>query len=147
VLVERAQNIVGVFWSSDEPTHVDTPQFIEHPQIKKRVSLKALVKVLSTPTLERANSGQLQALKAKKPKSAGESIQFVEDLVDQSFVEPPPLKRKFSEIESDDRSVSANSDITPDPSIDVKMEYDEETSNAALILNDVSKRRVPSPLA
>jgi hypothetical protein len=89
----------------------------------------------------------LQALKAKKPQSAGESIQFVEDLVEQSHAETIPLKRKFEELDYE-RSTSAasnNSEITNDPTVDIKMEYDEETSNAALILNDVSKRRVTSP--
>jgi len=46
VLVERAQAIVGVFYSSEEPKHTDTQQFIHH-QPRKKVSLKTIAILLS----------------------------------------------------------------------------------------------------
>jgi hypothetical protein len=46
VLVERAQAIVGVFCSSEEPKQVDTQQFIHHHP-RKKVSLKTIAILLS----------------------------------------------------------------------------------------------------
>lgn len=50
VVVERCKEIVNVFLSSEETHQVDVQQFINHPA-KKRISLKTLAKVLSTPRL------------------------------------------------------------------------------------------------
>jgi hypothetical protein len=90
-------------------------------------------------------------LKHRKPKSAGESIQVVENIVNEHQavdLNPSPLKRRIDEIERDlpvlkvktERSVSMGSSLseTTSTSINVKMEVDEETSKAASILNGVS---------
>jgi hypothetical protein len=50
VVVERCKSIVDVFWSSRETEPADCQQFIEHAEVKKKVSLKTLAKVLSTCT-------------------------------------------------------------------------------------------------
>ena len=51
VVVERCRSIVDVFWSSKETKPADCQQFIEHAEMKKKVSLKTLAKVLSTSTV------------------------------------------------------------------------------------------------
>jgi len=50
VVVERCRSIVDVFWSSKETEPANCQQFIEHAEVKKKVSLKTLAKVLSTRT-------------------------------------------------------------------------------------------------
>jgi hypothetical protein len=106
-------------------------------------------------------TGHFSALKARKPKSACESIQVVETIVAENQavdLNPSPLKRRFSEVESDlmiprikkERSPSSEStfsDTTSTSVSHVKMEVDEETSKAASILKGVSMdaRNVPSP--
>jgi hypothetical protein len=100
-------------------------------------------------------------LKHRKPASAGESIQVVEEIVAESAmvdVTPSPRKRRFEEVESQsfvkvktERSMSSGSNLSGTTNISslgyVKMEIDppntvdEETSNAASILNGVSMDR------
>lgn len=150
VVVERCRSIVDVFWSSKEAKPADCQQFIEHAEVKKKISLKTLAKVLS----------RLQSLKAKK--TAEESIQVVEEIVNtETAVEselPSPRKRRFEEIDNNqlvpvksERSMSSGSSLSPTTNSssvgNVKMEdeptntVDEETSNAASILNGVSMDR------
>ena|SRR5271167_13015 len=106
-------------------------------------------------------AGHFSALKHKKPASAGESIQVVEEIVAESAmvdVTPSPRKRRFDEVDSQsfvkvktERSMSSGSNLsgtTNSSSLGyVKMEIDppntvdEETSNAASILNGVSMDR------
>lgn len=50
VVVERCRSIVDVFWSSKETKPANCQQFIEHAEVKKKVSLKTLAKVLSIHT-------------------------------------------------------------------------------------------------
>jgi hypothetical protein len=97
-------------------------------------------------------------LKAKKPQSAGESISMVESLVAESAVDiTEPVngrKRRFEDISDDpvvkvktERSLSngSNHSSTTNGS-EMKVDtntVDEETSNAASILNGVSMDRRP----
>jgi len=151
VVVEQFKSVVGVFGSPDaEPANKQ--QFIDHAKIKRRISLKTLAKVL------------VQLSAKPKSQSAGEAMQMVEALVQQVHEEPTnemdipnPRKRRFEEIESDnvevksERSMSSGSSLsgtTNNSSVDpVKMEFeptntvDEETSNAASILNGVALDR------
>jgi len=147
VVVDRLQSLVGVAFGSPENESVDAPQFIDHADIKRRISLKTLAKVLV----------QLSS-KQNKPQSAGESLQLVEELVDVESTNesdvPNSRKRRFEEIDNDhevksERSMSSGSSLsgtTNNSSVDnVKMEFeptasqvDEETSNAASILNGVA---------
>lgn len=103
-------------------------------------------------------SGHFSALKHRKPESADESIQVVKDIVAESVmvdVTPSPRKRRFEEVNTNhfvkvktERSMSSGSSFsgtTNSSSVGyVKMEIDppntvdEETSNAASILNGVS---------
>jgi len=150
VVVERCRSIVDVFWSSKETKPANCQQFIEHAEVKKKVSLKTLAKVLS----------RLSALKARK--TAAESIQVVEEIVNtETAVEqlpPSPRKRRFEEIDNNglvpvksERSMSAGSNSSRSTNTasmgNVKMEdepthsVDEETSNAASILNGVAMDR------
>ena len=108
--------------------------------------------------------GKLSALKAKKPRSAGESFQLVEEIVDTEHADdfdPSPLKRRFEEVDTDfvqvkvktERSMSSGSSFSGSTNASslptVKMELDpphavdEETSKAASILNGVAKDRRP----
>jgi hypothetical protein len=161
VVVERCRSIVDVFWSSKETKPADCQQFIEHAEMKKKVSLKTLAKVLSNFHFTcLAYLGRLSALKAKK--TAAESIQVVEEIVNtETAVEtdlPSPRKRRFEEIDNppmvpikSERSMSSGSSLsgtTNNSSVrNIKMEdeptntVDEETSNAASILNGVSMDR------
>ena len=107
-----------------------------------------------------AYSGRLSALKARK--TAAESIQVVEEIVNtETAVEqlpPSPRKRRFEEIDNNglvpvksERSMSAGSNSSRSTNYasmgNVKMEdepthsVDEETSNAASILNGVAMDR------
>ena len=104
-------------------------------------------------------------MKAKKFQSAGESIQVVEEIVDTenaNEVSPiTPRKRRFDEIDSSplvkvksERSMSPSSVLArSNNSSAIKMEFDppsavdEETSNAASILNGVSMDRRPVSLS
>ena len=117
--------------------------------MKRKISLKTLAKVLT----------RLQSLKAKR--TAEESIQVVEEIVNtETAVEsefPSPRKRRFEEVDNQpvlvksERSMSSGSSLsgtTNSTSVgNIKMEVDppntvdEETSNAASILNGVSMDR------
>jgi len=168
VVVEVGKSIVGVFGANEEVEEPQNPQFIEHAKIiKHRVSLKTLAKVLGTPTLITGLTvGKLAVMQAKT-HSAEESIKMVEDLVDRcdgdNTIEPiPPVnprKRRFEEIDNDtvvnvktERSMSSELGCSASSHSSlsngrVKMEYestntiDEETTNAASILNDVAMNR------
>jgi hypothetical protein len=177
--VERATEIVDIIWASchsspSEPKH--STDFIENarPVTKKKISLKTIALVVSTyPDLTSAiqefllTIEQLQALKNKAPRSAEDSIQMVQELVDtEAPIEPEiPRKRKHEEVSGKDEmfrgkvkterswsSGSGRSSGTSATSMStytsgVKMEadgnhpVDEETSKAASILNGVSMDR------
>jgi hypothetical protein len=106
--------------------------------------------------------GQLSGLKARKPQSAEQSIQMVESLVAESAVDPMESnnanlnvnmkKRRFEEINDDnhvkvktERSLSGDSNISATTNgSEMKVEpVDEETTNAASILNGVSMDHRP----
>ena len=165
VVVERCKSIVDVFWSEEKPQPADCQQFIEHAPMRKKVSLKTLAKVLSNnPRIQMylISLGHFSTLKHRKPKSANESIQVVEDIVEAEStmkdVTPSPRKRRFEEIDPEsflkvktERSMSTGSSLSGTTSSSslgyIKMEIDppntvdEETSNAASILNGVSMDR------
>lgn len=106
---------------------------------------------------------QLQSLKARRPKTADESIQFVEELVDDESHEPTvsPKKRRFEDIDQEDcdqrhtmkgvkTETSDHSPSTPSTMgrkvrVESPMAVDEETSKAASILNGVSQSHQPLP--
>ena len=82
-------------------------------------------------------------------------MQFVQTLVDESPEDSDltnPRKRRFEEIDNEDavKSEPSSSETTAstNPTIvanNVKIEYDEETSTAASILNNVSQNRPVYP--
>jgi hypothetical protein len=162
-VVEPLKSLVGVFGSSEHES-ANTQQFIDHAKVKKKISLKTLAKVLGNHIFFIfLISVQLQS-KSPKTQSAGETMQMMEDLVEKmsdspndEIDAPNPRKRRFEEIENDhvqvksERSMSSGSSLsgtTNNSSIaNIKMEYeptntvDEETSNAASILNGVASDR------
>jgi len=104
---------------------------------------------------------QLQSLKARRPKTADESIQFVEELVADESREPTvsPKKRRFEEVDQEDcdqphtmkgvkTESSDHSYLTPSTNgrklrLESPITVDEETSKAASILNGVSNSHHP----